>query len=695
MGSNVLLGHDGATPVYLRYDRRTAHVAILGKSRFGKTTLLEHLILQDMRDDTAAIVIDAHGDLTKRLISLAPSDIRDKLILVEANGDRPFGLNLYECPPAASVEVITTTVGNVVGIFHKLMGVEGGGLLPVIDSGLRNTARVLIANGLTMAEIPQLYLDPVFRHAALAQVSNPGVHQYWQEYESSTRQRQQERRDPVLNKVGRFLEDDLIHLMIGQARTTVPFKEAMDGGGTLILNLVGLDRESVSFLGMVFLSVLSNLIHQRSVSEGPRSRVHLYLDEYGRFATSTTQQLLEEGGKYGLGVTIAHQNLAQTPQREALHVESLIAFQLSGEDAPIVANEFDCTPTRTKKVARQRTDPQYKEWDEEIWDSETAKKQYDDLSRKLYPARERADLAERRLSILEKSLNEPFTVEAKSGHRTFVYDGSFPFDRIRKGLLPLPVDKPMSWHMPFNPSGAYFNYLVEFALEHDTCTRSGMIESNAIWEQYFYILGTSHWSWLSGLLSLNYRLSDDAPWVKSFKKELAEILGPRYERSSVRFIPDDSLGSAPPPGYERRVSEETPWPLYGHWVPDQFPEGVTWLAGKIAELYRDQTQYHELRERAELHYARHHSTRHHKEYLGEKPSQETVRGSKMVRSIFPGGTSYPLSYEHQVNAQWFDYVEELDQTHADRQAEIANMLTQLPRYVAYCKVFDPEERPHD
>lgn len=133
MGSNVLLGHDGTTPVYLRFDHRTAHVAILGKSRFGKTTLLEHLVLQDMGDGIAVIVIDAHGDLTKRLISLAPPAARDKIVLVEANGDRPFGLNLYECADPSDATTVTTTVGHVVDIFNKLMGSESPGYRPVIE----------------------------------------------------------------------------------------------------------------------------------------------------------------------------------------------------------------------------------------------------------------------------------------------------------------------------------------------------------------------------------------------------------------------------------------------------------------------------------------------------------------------------------------------------------------------------------
>lgn len=38
-----------------------------------------------------------------------------------------------------------------------------------------------------------------------------------------------------------------------------------------------------------------------------------------------------------------------------------------------------------------------------------------------------------------------------------------------------------------------------------------------------------------------------------------------------------------------------------------------------------------------------------------------------------------------IEDQWYDEVEELDQTHADRRLELANELTQLVRFTAYCR----------
>lgn len=353
-----LLGSTAADElVYLRYEDRIAHTAVIGKSQFGKTTLLEHLVLDDFQRNTGVIVLDAHGDLTDRLISVAPPEVRERITLIELNEDRAFGLNLYQCLSRDSI-TIDRIVGNVVEVFKKLFLGEQGWFYPIIEEGLRSSAYVIIANGYTMAEVPLLFRDTSFRRHALQAVQNADVLQYWHEYEGMSSREQRELSRPVLNKISRFLTSDSIRFMVSQPRTTIPFERVLEGGGSLIFRLAGdvLDRESVAFLGMVFLSVLSNVVLQRAgVSLESRRRVHVYLDEYGRFATKTTERMLEEFGKYQFGITVAHQNLIQLPSRRAPSVASLILFQLDGDDAQELSLQLDCSPRRTKQVLRQRT----------------------------------------------------------------------------------------------------------------------------------------------------------------------------------------------------------------------------------------------------------------------------------------------------------------------------------------------------
>ena len=99
---NALLGTDVKThaPVRLSYADRPRSVAIIGKSRTGKSSILEHLILEDLEQGTPGMVIDPHGLLVERVMRLATSEQAARIILLEASQEAPFGLNLL-APPSS------------------------------------------------------------------------------------------------------------------------------------------------------------------------------------------------------------------------------------------------------------------------------------------------------------------------------------------------------------------------------------------------------------------------------------------------------------------------------------------------------------------------------------------------------------------------------------------------------------------
>jgi hypothetical protein len=76
--------------------------------------------------------------------------------------------------------------------------------------------------------------------------------------------------------------------------------------------------------------------------------LHIYLDEYQRFATSTTAELLTQGRKYGAGVTLAHQDLHQIRdlriRNASRHAGTLIVLGVTRPDAEELAGEFPITP---------------------------------------------------------------------------------------------------------------------------------------------------------------------------------------------------------------------------------------------------------------------------------------------------------------------------------------------------------------
>jgi hypothetical protein len=78
-----------------------------------------------------------------------------------------------------------------------------------------------------------------------------------------------------------------------------------------------------------------------------RRPFHIYVDEFQSFTTLMLANMLPELRKYGVGITLANQHLAQIePEiRSAVlgNAGTLISFRVGAEDAPYLAREFQPT----------------------------------------------------------------------------------------------------------------------------------------------------------------------------------------------------------------------------------------------------------------------------------------------------------------------------------------------------------------
>jgi ABC-type ATPase involved in cell division len=78
----------------IRQADRLFHLYAIGKTGTGKSTLLETLVLQDIRAGRGCAVLDPHGDLVARLAKSIPEKRRSELVYLNApDPAQPFGYN--------------------------------------------------------------------------------------------------------------------------------------------------------------------------------------------------------------------------------------------------------------------------------------------------------------------------------------------------------------------------------------------------------------------------------------------------------------------------------------------------------------------------------------------------------------------------------------------------------------------------
>jgi hypothetical protein len=206
----------------------------------------------------------------------------------------------------------------------------------------------LSQNHLTLLEARPLLSQEGFRQRMIENISFGEVRDYWSyRYNPLSEKMQALYREPVLNKISAFVTDPSIFRILGQRESTVNFREAMDQGKWILLNLSkGQLKENIRLLGTLFLAKMKQAALSRiDTPEDRRRPFFIYIDEFQNFIGEDLESMLSEARKFHLGLTMANQNLDQLPRelRSAIlgNVSTEIFFRLSHHDASQISSEMD------------------------------------------------------------------------------------------------------------------------------------------------------------------------------------------------------------------------------------------------------------------------------------------------------------------------------------------------------------------
>jgi len=329
----------------IRQADRLFHTYVIGKTGTGKTTFLETIALQDMMRGRGVTVIDPHGDLAERLVAQVPQWRESDLVYMNAPDlSQPYGYN-----PLRRVQTdrIPLAASGLMEAFKKLWGDAWGVRMEHI---LRNALYALIECGdATLPDILRMISSTPFQKQVLARVKNDQVKAFWtKEFPNYNPRYRQESIAPIQNKVGAFLADPRLYRMFTGQLVDLHFRQIMDEGKILIVNLAKgrLGEDSANVLGALLVTTLGLAAFSRADTEESRRSDHIIvIDEFQSFATLSVANMVSELRKFRVGTVLAHQHLDQL-EPEVRHavlgnVGTLISFRLGPEDAYMIARELD------------------------------------------------------------------------------------------------------------------------------------------------------------------------------------------------------------------------------------------------------------------------------------------------------------------------------------------------------------------
>src|SRR3954462_4127282 len=76
---------------------RSKHTYVIGKTGMGKSTLLENMAIQDIRNGNGLVGIDPHGSVAETLLEFIPENrVKDVLYFAPFDLESPVSFNVME-----------------------------------------------------------------------------------------------------------------------------------------------------------------------------------------------------------------------------------------------------------------------------------------------------------------------------------------------------------------------------------------------------------------------------------------------------------------------------------------------------------------------------------------------------------------------------------------------------------------------
>ncbi len=334
-------------PFGIKSKDRDRHMYVIGKTGMGKSTLLENMAIQDIRNGEGFAFIDPHGGTVDRLLDYIPEErIKDVVYFAPFDLEHPIAFNVME---DVGYDRRHLVVSGLMATFKKIWEDAWSARMEYI---LTNTLLALLEYpGATLLGVNRMYTDKEYRKKVVDNVKDPVVKDFWvKEFANYGDRYTQEATPAIQNKVGQFTGNPLIRNIIGQEKSSFDIRKMMDEKKILIINLSkGLVGETnMRLLGSMLTTRIFLAAMSRANLPAPElaklPHFYFYVDEFQNFANETFAEILSESRKYKLNLVIAHQYVEQMEEevRDAVfgNVGTTVVFRVGPFDAEVLETVF-------------------------------------------------------------------------------------------------------------------------------------------------------------------------------------------------------------------------------------------------------------------------------------------------------------------------------------------------------------------
>jgi len=321
--------------IEIPYENRFRHVYIAGASQHGKSTLLEHMITQDMENGYGLTVLDPKGDLAEKILYRVPPKRLGDCVYLDVEDPVPVDFMSYE-----TENELQTLLANLNETFLRFATMTAGDQWLSI---LRWTIYTLLVAKHTCFLDIYYFLAHEDRHDEILDRVKEGnvddrfadIIHYW---EKEFPKLKSPREGPILTRMSSFTTSGPLKKILGTPDAELNIFDCMEHRKILLVKLLGAGRQNGNLLGTLITSKILQAAFARQKQKQDKRVPHfLYADEFQNFQTPDFEDILAEAGGFRLGLTLANQGLYQLDNKikQAIFTNvkaARIAFCLNHED---------------------------------------------------------------------------------------------------------------------------------------------------------------------------------------------------------------------------------------------------------------------------------------------------------------------------------------------------------------------------
>jgi hypothetical protein len=342
-------------PVSLSQAAQRGGIFMAGKTRMGKSTLMELLFDLCMKDPRrpAAIVSDPHGDLARRIVGMVPPGRLEDVVFWDVlDPDYSIGMNPLDMHlPGNTIRDAVQLMLDVgeslwtdywgprmrIPLQRALTAIAAANTKRARDQQLGPSALSFLLNA--KSEVRNEFLKAEVRGT---EVADEVLQYFMGEYDHLLPSLRQQIIQPVTSKAHRFEEEPALWLF-SPPESTLSLDEVIRKRKILILSThqLSLGDDLAGFIGALVVNfAIRSLGEQELLPIEERIPLFLIADEFQSIPCVRWQVFLQQmrklGGVPGLGTQSLSSLRKFDPHLPSIifsGVQTLVAFQVNGEDA--------------------------------------------------------------------------------------------------------------------------------------------------------------------------------------------------------------------------------------------------------------------------------------------------------------------------------------------------------------------------